>query len=121
MPVHDYIPVNPDDMPYQQPVELGDTIYLFGFQWNKFSRTFLVDLYDAEGNPIRMGEPLILNQALWRGISDPNLPMETIIPYDESGTETDIDPGNLGSTVNLLIDDLGRDDSGELIIDGTAS
>lgn len=122
MIVHDYIPVNPDDMPYQQAVELGDTTYIFGFQWNEIDRTFSVDLYDAQGNPIWLGEVIHLNQYLWRGINNPDLPMEAILPMDESGTATDIDPGNFGDTVKLIIDDLGHDtQTGMVISDGTES
>ena len=38
-----------------------------------------------------------------------DLPFESIIPYDISGKETDINPDNLGKTVQLIIDDLGGD------------
>lgn len=110
MPQHDFIPVEPDDMPYTQEVELGETDYLFTFQWNETDRIFTVDIADTEGNPIWLGEVLVLNQPLWRNINNPNLPIETIIPMDESGTETEIDPGNLGDTIQLVIADLGTAD-----------
>lgn len=106
MPVHDYIPVFPDDMPYEQEIDLDSGNYLFVFQWNKTDRVFTVDVSDLEGNLIRGGEVLVLNQPLWRNINMDGLPLETILPLDESGNETGIDPGNLGDTVQLCIDDI---------------
>ncbi|MCT3396241.1 phage baseplate plug family protein [Lentilactobacillus hilgardii] len=112
MPVHDYIPVSPDDMPYQQEIDLDSGNYLFTFQWNEIDRQFTVDLYEADGvTPIWLGEILVLNQPLWRGINAPNLPIESIIPMDESGNETEINPGNLGDTVQLCIDDIPEGES----------
>lgn len=106
MSIHDTIEVDADDFPYTQFVDLSDGVFLFTFQWNETDQHFTVDVADAEGNDIRKGEVLILNQALWRGINDDALPTDTIIPMDESGNETQIDPGNLGDTVQLCIDDI---------------
>ncbi|GHP12963.1 hypothetical protein YK48G_03880 [Lentilactobacillus fungorum] len=106
MPVHDYIPVLPDDMPYEQEIDLDSGNYLFTFQWNETDRVFTVDVSDLEGNLIRGGEVLVLNQPLWRNINVDGLPLETITPLDESGNETELDPGNLGDTIQLCIDDI---------------
>ncbi|MFS8170910.1 phage baseplate plug protein, partial [Lactiplantibacillus plantarum] len=65
-----------------------------------------IDVYTLDGVAIRQGEVLVLNQPLWRNINIDGLPAETIIPLDESGNEIEIDPGNLGDTVNLCIDDI---------------
>lgn len=104
---HDYIEINVDDMPYSQEVELADNSYIFKFYHNEIDDMFYVDIYDYDGNLIRAGEPIILNKPLWRNINDNRLPIETIIPLDESGQATDIDADNLGVTVQICIDDLG--------------
>jgi len=106
MAVHDTIEVDPDDFPYTQSVDLSDGVLLFTFQWNEIDQHFTVDVADAEGNDIRKGEVMILNQPLWRNINLDGLPTDTIIPMDESGNETEINPGNLGDTVQLCIDDI---------------
>ena len=110
MAEHDTIEVNPDDMPYTQPIDLIDGTFNFTFQWNDTDECFTVDVADAEGNMIRAGEVIVLNQPLWRNIPDDNLPVETIVPLDESGNETEIDRSNFGNTVQLCIDDLSDDD-----------
>lgn len=106
MTVHDTIPIEPDDMPYNRQVDLDSGSYIFGFQWNEIDRTFTIDISTLDGVAIRQGEVLVLNQPLWRNINIDGLPAETIIPLDESGNEIEIDPGNLGDTVNLCIDDI---------------
>lgn len=106
MPVHDYIPISSDDIPYQQEIDLDSGSYLFGFQWNGIDQSLTVDIYQLDGTPIWLGEVATLNQPLWRGINAPGLPTETIIPMDESGNEDEIDLGNLGDTVQLCIDDI---------------
>lgn len=108
MTVHDTIEVTPADMPYTQEIDLVDGTFSFTFQWNNIDECFTVDVADAEGNAIRQGEVVILNQPLWRNINDDGLPTETIIPMDESGNETSIDRGNFGDTVQLCIDDIGE-------------
>ncbi|TPR23131.1 hypothetical protein DY120_07440 [Apilactobacillus micheneri] len=106
MTVHDVVPVDVDAIPYQQPVELLDTTYIFDFEYNAVSDYFYINLYDYDGNLIISGEPIFLNIPLFRNISNDNLPIETIIPMDESGQATEVNSDNLGNTVNLCIDDL---------------
>lgn len=107
---HDYIPIDVDSMPYVEPIELGDNTYNFRFFYNEINDTFYVDVSDYDGNLILPSEPLMLNQPLWRNINNEDLPVETIIPMDESGVETEINADNLGDTVQLCIDNLGDDD-----------
>lgn len=107
--VHDYIPIDVAAIPYQQNVELIDNEYIFKFAQNSIDGNFIVDLFDYNGNLLVSGEPIILNQPLFRNMSNPNLPIETITPIDESGNATEINEDNLGTTVQLAIDDLGGD------------
>ncbi|KRN13470.1 hypothetical protein IV37_GL000192 [Fructilactobacillus fructivorans] len=66
---------------------------------------------DDQDNVIYAGERLVLNQPLWRGIWNPNLPMEPLIPLDDSGKETNINPANLNETVFLCVVDGEEDQS----------
>ena len=107
---YDCLPIeNVDEFPYTVEIPLGNFSYLFTFIWNPIDRQFLINIDQMDETPIYHGEVLHLNQPLWRGINVPNLPFESIIPYDISGKETDINPDNLGNTVQLIIDDLDGD------------
>lgn len=107
MMVHDYIPVDVDSMPYTQSVQLADNEYEFTFYYNEIDDNYYVDVADYDGNLIVPSEPILLNQALWRSINNEYLPIETIIPQDESGIATEVNADNLGVTVQLCIDDIG--------------
>lgn len=111
------IPVFPDQMPYNQNLDIGGEEFQLAWQWNDIDRHFTVDIARADGTSIYKGEVIIWGQALWRLINFPGLPTDQIVPIDESGNEHDVDPGTFGNTVLPLIDDvdsndLGDDDSG---------
>lgn len=110
-PEHDYISIDTDKLKqngtYTQEIELNDNNYIFTFKVNKVDRTITIDISDDEG-PIYYGEPLILNQPLWRYINDPRLPGETLIPLSNNNDEQ-IDLDNLNQSVFLCIDNLGSD------------
>lgn len=107
--IHDYIPIDIDSMPYTQPVQLADDIYTFKLYQNSMSDLFYVDVADYDGNQIATSEPILLNQPLWRNINNADLPIETIIPIDESNVATEVTADNLGVTVQLCIDDMAGD------------
>lgn len=108
---HDYIEIDTDSMPYSQQVELADNSYIFKFYQNPINGVIYIDLYDYSNNLIQAGEPLLINQPLWRNINKAGLPIETLIPLDESNTETEVTMDNLGQTVQLCIEDLGGDNN----------
>lgn len=110
---HDYVPVDVDSIPYTQPIQLADNIYNFKFYYNKINDMYYCDIADYDNNPIVCGEPLILNQPLWRNINNADLPIETIVPMDESGIATEVNADNLGQTVQLCIDDTSEEESDE--------
>jgi len=109
----DYIEVDPDDFPYSVDVELSDTLYTLAFQYNDLSENITVDLLDSDGNPIVLGEFVVLDVPLWYHSTDPRLPGETIIPMDETGHEERVTMDNLNRTVFLAIDDISDDDLGD--------
>lgn len=107
MMIHDYIPIDINEIPYVQDVQLTDTSYQIKVYYNEVADTFYLDIADYDGNLIQASEPIILNQPLWRNINNDALPVETIIPMDESGLATEVNADNLGQTVQLCIDDIG--------------
>lgn len=44
MTVHDTIPIEPDDMPYNRQVDLDSGSYIFGFQWSQLLVTKVTSL-----------------------------------------------------------------------------
>lgn len=111
-PYHDYISIDTNtlvkDGEYSQDIQLANGTYTFTFKWNPMFRQFTVDISDDDGL-IYAGEPLTLYVPLWRNISDPRLPDETLVPMTNDNDKW-ITPNNLNNTVFLCIDDLPESD-----------
>lgn len=112
-----YIPVEPNEFPEIINFHFDDGLFLLGFNYNDQYDSFTVDLYDADGKELIMGEPVILNKPLWSDYSDISLPTETVIPMDEADIETDVSIDNLGITVQFYLDILDYDMNGRPIPD----
>lgn len=106
-PEHDYIPIDNEKLKqygnYSQNIKLNDGNWTFTFKVNHIDRTVTVDISDDDG-PIYYGEPLVLNQPLWRLINNPRLPDESLIPMTNNNDEQ-IDLSNLNQSVFLCVDD----------------
>lgn len=110
MAQRDYIPVDVDDLPEQFELDIDDVTYVFGINYNEVGGFYTVDLYDEDENPIVLGEKMVLNHRLWANLVDRRLPMRDIVPMDESGKATDVNPKTLGQTVFLYLDDLNPEE-----------
>lgn len=112
-----YIPVQPNEFPEIIDFELSSGLYSLGFNYNDQYDSFTVDLYDADGEELVMGETVVLNKPLWSTLDDERLPTEPIIPMDEADIETDVSYDNLGKTVQFYLDILDEDSNGKPIPD----
>ncbi|WP_436704229.1 phage baseplate plug family protein [Lactiplantibacillus plantarum] len=110
MAQRDYIPVDVDDLPELFELDIDDVTYVFGINYNEIGGFYTVDLYDEDENPIVLGEKMVLNHRLWANLVDRRLPMRDIVPMDESGKATDVNPKTLGQTVFLYLDDLNPEE-----------
>lgn len=110
MAQRDYIPVDVDDLPELFELDIDDVTYVFGINYNEVGGFYTVDLYDEDENPIALGEKMVLNHRLWANLVDRRLPMRDIVPMDESGKATDVNPKTLGQTVFLYLDDLNPEE-----------
>lgn len=100
------IDVDKSKIPYQFQIMLGGVRYGMEWQYNKTSGQFTCTLYDAVGNVLVYGEPLVYGNTMFsplcRGTS---LPAVDLVPLDESGEESEITWENFGETVFLTLDD----------------
>lgn len=100
------IDVDKIKIPYQFQIMLGGVRYSMEWQYNQTSERFTCTLYDADGNALIYGEPLIYGNPMFsplcRGTTFPPI---DLVPLDESGVETDVTWENFGETVFLTLDD----------------
>lgn len=113
MTLRDQIEIDRDSIPYSFDLDIEEVSFTFGIKYNDVSGLFSVSLSTIDGTKIVDDDPLILNQPLFYGRTDPKLPVWSIVPMDESGQETEITWDNFGTSVLLLIDDLGGDEDGD--------
>lgn len=106
MSMRGYIPIEKNNLPEKFEIPLGNIKYIFGVNYNQSENFFVIDLFDAEGVPIVVGEALVLDERLWRDIIDDRLPSIDLVPMDESGKATEITFKNFGVDIFLYIDSL---------------
>lgn len=90
-------------IPYRFDIELAGELFTFEFHYNQRFDFFTVSLYQND-TPLVLGEKLMLNRPLFKGLADIRLPKVTITPKDRSGQERRITYDNLGETVFLFVE-----------------
>lgn len=127
MSLRDRIDINKNILPNSFDYTIGSEDVTIEVYYQEMYDSFYINLYDSTGAPLITGEKLVYGMPLWN-INDARLPMQTIIPMDESGKENTITWDNFNSTVFLYVDDLDPeltdpnyvpnvDDSGDLTDD----
>lgn len=107
MTLRDYLKIDLTTKAQRFEIELGGRLYNMGINYNQLADSYTVDLFDESMEPIVLGERLVYGMRLWGNIDDSQLPLIDLIPFDESGLETDVTMGNVNKTVYLFIDDVG--------------
>lgn len=93
-----------DNLPLVFEGKFGASDVYIGLNYNEVGKFYTVDLYDAQYNPIILGEKLVYGKRLWRRSVDPRVPLVDLIPLDESGQTKEITPATFGKTVFLYQD-----------------
>lgn len=100
------IDVDKTKIPYQFQITLGGVRYSMEWQYNQTSKQFTCTLYDAEGNVLIYGEPLVYGNPLFSPLCrSTTFPAIDLVALDESGEENEITWENFGETVFLTLDD----------------
>ncbi|QBO37285.1 hypothetical protein EQG49_12850 [Periweissella cryptocerci] len=115
MTIRNYIPIDKDNLPERFEFDFGEETFIFEFKFNERMGYFTASVFDEDEDAIVVGEKLIYGEPLWNDLNNELLPIVSIVPFDESGNETEITFDNFGETVFLFIDDIaldGEDDGG---------
>ena len=112
-----YIELDPNEIPVQFEIDFEEDTFTMGINYNETFDFYTVDLWDSEGYVIVLGEKVVLNRPLFESLVDERLPAPSIVPFDESGTATDVTKVNFYKTVFLTIDDLSDDELDDEIED----
>ncbi|GKV70287.1 hypothetical protein NCCP2716_27850 [Sporosarcina sp. NCCP-2716] len=105
-----YIELDPEEIPVIFDISLAEDEFTMGLNYNQTFDYYTVDLWDIEGEPIVLGEKIVLNEPLFSSLIDERLPAPSIVPFDESGKALAVTKENFYKTVFLTIDDLPAGD-----------
>ena len=108
--MRNYIPFDKNTIPERFEIDLAEESFFLEINYNEIGDFFTIDLFDADENPLVLGEKIRLGISLWSDVPNPNLPAPTLIPLDQSGKENRITFDNFGETVFVYIDDVGDED-----------
>lgn len=108
----DYIEIDKENIPETFEIDLADETFTLTFKYNQTADHFTVDLQKLDENGLMItlcdGEKLVLNKPLWSDFTNLEFPAPSLVPMDESRTESRITWENLGEKVFLYIDDEGE-------------
>jgi len=97
MPVQ--LPIAPN-VPFQEfRTTLAGVEYLFVFSWNGRASAWHFDLYDSDGDPIRLGVRAVLGTMPGRRSADIRFPRGALIVTDTSQEQLDATLEDFGTRV----------------------
>lgn len=106
MPKHDTIEFDLSSFPSRIQVDFENVSAELTLQYNELSQTFTVDYKDLNDDTHTiMGEPLTYGVPLWYWASYDWLPVERLVPMDESSLESSVTKANLQKTVFVMDQD----------------
>lgn len=114
----EYIDLDVKEVPVQFEIDFEQDTYTMGINYNESYDFYTVDLWDAEGYVIVLGEKMVLGRPLFESIVDERLPAPSIVPLDESNVATSISKVNFYKTVFLTLDNASDDPFDQDIEDG---
>lgn len=98
-----YLPVNPEKIPYSFLIKLEDRTFQFTFKYNESSGFFTVDLATTSGEVLSYGDVIRYGRPLFGPVEDERFPIPVIIPICPGGVETEVTTKNFGKTVKLYL------------------
>lgn len=98
-----YIPVDPDKIPYSFMIKLEDRTYRFILKYNQVGNFYTADLETVDGELLAYGDVIRYGRPLFGPIEDERFPIPVIIPICPGGADTEVAPGNFGKSVKLYL------------------
>lgn len=96
------LPLNSDEPNYRFRITLEGTDYVLIFRFNFRISLWIMDIIDADLNPIRMGIPILLGVSLLGQYVDSRLPPGELIAINLKDENIEAGRDDLGNDVILL-------------------
>jgi hypothetical protein len=113
MAQRDYIEFNLNELPDTFETDFGEETFVLSLDYNEVGDFYTLDCFTDDDEAIVTAEPLMCGNPMWGNIRNARLPLETLIPMDESGQTKICNKETFQNTVFLYIDDLSPYDDDE--------
>ncbi|ANS73710.1 hypothetical protein AWM70_03245 [Paenibacillus yonginensis] len=100
----EYIDIEKELIPYRFDISILNELFTMEVHYNDDYDFFTVDL-ERDGEVLVAGERLVYGQALFQGVMDNRFPKLTIVPFDESGQQNNVNAATLSESVFLFLID----------------
>ena len=95
------IPITNDKPSFTFKVDLDESEYTFQFRWNGRMDSWIIDLYDFEGELLVSGEPFYTETILFRNIDKPKMPKGVLYAVNNKTEYVNSDRFTIGVDVKL--------------------
>lgn len=95
------IPIKETAPAFKIRIEISGVQYIFRFIWNNRSQTWVMDLYDANENPLATGINMVVNFPLLYTRRVEGLPNGVLILFDTKETNQECGRNDLGERCKL--------------------
>ena len=99
------IPLSNDKPSFTFKVDLGGSEYKFNFRWNGRVELWYVDLYDANGDAVALGEPFYSDTLMYRNNVRENKPEGSLYAINEFNAGVNADRFSIGVDVKFYYQD----------------
>ena len=96
------LPVTPDVPHFDFQVVLEGATFTLELRWNERSSTWSLSVFDAAGEQLTAGRPVVLGAELLGRSADARLPRGALFAIDTSGKNLEAGRYDLGSRVQLV-------------------
>lgn len=83
------LPIYAEKTDFRYPIDLSGTEYVLRWRWFDRAASWYLDIAAADGTEIATGIRIIVNFALLKFRSDPDLPAGEFMAFDQSGANLD--------------------------------
>ena len=102
------LPLIPSEFNYEFTMALLGVEYLFNIRWNARSETWIMSLYDSDGEPLAQGMTIALDVAMGRRVTSEQFPDGIFLATDLSGSGVEASFDDLG--VRVVVHFFSRED-----------
>lgn len=105
---HNFLDIDVDEInqhPIRFDIDLSGQTFALEFSYNEYADCYYCTIYDAYDVMLVASEKIVYGMNLFQDITDPRLPVEPLVPLDESDRHHEVNKSTFGKYVFLVFND----------------